>query len=67
MGPVSDEGKVELLALTDHAKTRAAFGIDLYVAVPGPNEQLNREAYWRGMCGFQHDGRSAKGFVELMI
>lgn len=67
VGPITDEGKVELLAMTDRAKARAAFGIDLYVATPSPNEQMNREAYWRGLFGFQHDGRSAKGFVELII
>ena len=67
VGPITDEGKVELLAMIDHAKARAAFGIDLYVAVHSPNEQMKHEAYWRGLFGFQHDGRSAKGFVELMI
>lgn len=67
VGPITDEGKVELLAMTDRAKARAAFGIDLYVEIPLPNELMKREAYWRGMFGFQHDGRRAKGFVELTV
>jgi hypothetical protein len=44
---------------------RARFGIDLYV-----EDQLgdfNREAYWRGVWGFCHDGKTAKGFAEVAL
>lgn len=67
VGPVSEESKIEVRSMTDWAPAKAAFGVDLYIETPLPEARMAREAYWRGIFGFQHDGRSAKGFVELKI
>ncbi|NHZ44575.1 DUF6932 family protein [Massilia aquatica] len=66
-GPISEESKIEVRTMTDYASAKALYGIDLYIATPLPNRKMASEAYWRGIFGFQHDGRSAKGFVELKI
>lgn len=63
----SEEGKIEVRSMIDRAAARATFGVDLYIETPLPDKQMEREAYWRGLFGFQHDGKSAKGFVELKI
>ncbi|MEO7493462.1 MAG: hypothetical protein ABIT83_01650 [Massilia sp.] len=65
--PVSDAGKIEVRNMTDHAAAMALFGIDLYIEAPSAAALLTRQAYWRGLFGFQHDGRHAKGFVELKL
>jgi len=62
-----EEGKIEVRSMIDRVAARAAFGVDLYIETPLPHKQMEREAYWRGVFGFQHDGRSAKGFVELKL
>lgn len=64
---LSEEGKIELRGLIDRASARAVYGVDLYIETPLPDRQMEREAYWRGLFGFQRDGKSAKGFVELRI
>ncbi|ATQ78365.1 hypothetical protein CR152_30540 [Massilia violaceinigra] len=66
-GPVSEESKIEVRSMIDRASAKAVFCIDLYIALPLPTEKMAAEAYWRGLFGFQHDGKSAKGFVELKI
>ncbi|MDQ1816429.1 hypothetical protein RBA41_24325 [Massilia sp. CCM 9210] len=66
-GPVSEESKIEVRSMIDRASAKAVFGIDLYIALPLPTEKMASEAYWRGLFGFQHDGRSAKGFMELKV
>lgn len=63
VAPISEEGKIEVRSMTDRASARAMFGVDLYIETPLPEQKMAREAYWRGMFGFQHDGKSAKGFV----
>lgn len=68
VGEISEEGKIEVRSMTvDRAAARAAFGVDVYIEIPPPHEQMRQEAYWRGLFGFQHDGKSAKGFVELKL
>ena len=67
MPPVPEQGKIEALTLTDRGAASTMYGIDLYIELPTPDNRLHREAYWRGMLGFQHDRHSAKGFVELTI
>ena len=64
---LSDLEKQQVLPLIERIAVGAQFGIDLYMETPKPSQKLSREAYWRGLFGFQHDGRSAKGFVELSI
>jgi hypothetical protein len=66
-GPESEASKIEVTSMIDRASAKAVYGIDLYIETPLPNARMGREAYWRGIFGFQHDGRSAKGFVELKI
>jgi hypothetical protein len=61
----SDEGLVK--GLVDRATARSLYGLDLYMETPKPLETLHRQAYWRGMFGFQHSGVDAKGFVELAL
>ncbi|MYM96504.1 DUF6932 family protein [Duganella vulcania] len=65
--PLSDMEKQQVLPLIDRVGVGARFGIDFYMESPEPSQKLGREAYWRGLFGFQHDGKSAKGFVELSI
>lgn len=67
VGSVSkpDEGVVK--GLVDRATARSLYGLDLYMESPQPLEALHRQAYWRGLFGFQHSGVDAKGFVELAL
>ncbi len=53
--------------LLDKAAAENLFGLDLYVEAPAPNMVLHREAYWRGIFGFGHDRRTAKGFAEINL
>lgn len=64
---VSEASKIEVKTMIDRVLVRAQYGIDLYIATPLPQKKMASEAYWRGMFGFQRDGKSAKGFVELKI
>jgi len=59
----SDEGVIK--GLVDRATARTLYGLDLYMESPPLPEVLHRQAYWRGLFGFQHTGVDAKGFVEL--
>lgn len=59
--------EIELNQLFGHDNARIHYGLDLYVDHPAPDQMLHREAYWRGLFGFQHDRRTAKGFVELKL
>lgn len=52
---VSEERKIEVRSMIDHAAAKAVFGIDLYIETPLPADKMAREAYWRGLFGFQHD------------
>lgn len=53
--------------LLDRACCRVAYDIDLYLEAPSSEEKLHREAYWKGLFGFCHDGRTAKGIAEVVI
>lgn len=64
---LSDLEKQEVLPLIERVGVGARFGIDFYMESPTPSQKMGREAYWRGLFGFQHDGKRAKGFVELCI
>ena len=57
----------EIEKLVDRLTLKTQFGIDFYLESPSSDEKFHREAYWKGVFGFQHDGKSAKGFVELSI
>ncbi|MFA9218774.1 MAG: hypothetical protein ACEQSK_16950 [Sphingomonadaceae bacterium] len=57
----------EVRALTDRTTARIRFGLDLYMEVPTEQQRLHRQAYWRGLLGYQHDGKPPKGFAELII
>lgn len=65
--PISEAGKIEARSLTDRDTAKAQFGIDLYIEQPEYGKRMAREAYWRGLFGYQHDGRRANGFVELKV
>lgn len=64
---VSNDEKVQIRMLTGRATARRLYGLDLYMEAPLPSERLHRQAYWRGLFGFQHSGTGAKGFVELAL
>jgi hypothetical protein len=66
-GPVSDAQQVEVSRLVDRAVAKAQYGVDLYIELPTAADALHREAYWRGLFGFEHNGKYAKGFVELTV
>jgi hypothetical protein len=53
--------------LTDRRIARDRFGIDFYLENPDAYKRLHRQAYFRGMFGFQHDEKTPKGFVELKL
>jgi len=59
--------KLEVRALTDRNKVSKRFHVDLYMEAPSASESLHRQAYFKGLFGFQHDGKTPKGFVELRI
>jgi hypothetical protein len=53
--------------LTDRPTLKTQYGIDFFLEYPSVDEKFHREAYWKGVFGFQHDRKSAKGIVELSI
>ncbi|WP_093387981.1 DUF6932 family protein [Rugamonas rubra] len=65
--PLSDDESRKVALLIDRPTLAAQYGIDLYIESPTPETALTRASYWRGLFGFQHDGRTAKGIVELRI
>lgn len=67
VGAISEAGRIEVSSMIDRPAALATFGVDLYIENTLPHERISREAYWRGLFGFQHDGKKAKGFVELEI
>jgi hypothetical protein len=58
---------VEVRELTDRNLAKIRFGLDLYMEKPDEKDRLHRQAYFRGLFGFQHDEKTPKGFVELKI
>lgn len=67
LGNVSKSDETIVKGLVDRATARSLYGLDLYMESPQPPETLHRQAYWRGLFGFQHSGVDAKGFVELVL
>ena len=59
----------QLRKLVGHDEARTLYNLDFYMVPiqPTPEDTFNKEAYWKGVFGFQHDGVSAKGFVELTL
>jgi hypothetical protein len=57
----------EVRELTDRNVVKARFGVDLYMEKPTGHGRLHRQAYFRGLFGFQHDEKTPKGFVELQL
>lgn len=64
---VSQAEQNQVGALVSRPTARRVYGLDLYLESPTPDERLHRQAYWRGLFGFQHSGTAAKGFVELAL
>lgn len=64
---LSGSQEKHLEQLLDHDFSKSLLGIDMYLEASSGVSRLHRAAYWRGLFGFQHDGRSAKGFVEVII
>ncbi|SEO45299.1 hypothetical protein SAMN05428959_10896 [Duganella sp. CF517] len=64
---LTDEQKLNVRALTDRNTVGRRFHVDFYMEAPCPGEMLHRQAYFKGLFGFQHDGKTPKGFVELTI
>lgn len=48
--------------LLDRTTAAERFGLDLYVDIAG---DFHREAYWRGVFGFCHDGITPKGIASV--
>lgn len=66
-GTLTEDQWREVRALTNREMARKKFNLDFYIENPAPTEKLHRQAYFRGMFGFQHDEKTPKGFVELLI
>lgn len=65
--PLTTEQWTEVRKLTNRNAVKIQFGLDLYMEKPTAKERLHRQAYFRGLFGFQHDEKTAKGFVELKL
>ena len=65
--PLSQSEMTDLSALLDKALAKAKYDLDLYIESPEDEKRVHREAYWKGMFGFGHDGRTAKGIAEIVI
>lgn len=66
--PLSQAEHAALAALFDKPLARATYDLDLYIELPASDDaRVHREAYWRGLFGFCHDGRTAKGIAEVVI
>lgn len=64
---LTDDQWLEVRELTDRDTVKLRFGLDFYMEDPHPARSLHRHAYFKGLFGFQHDGKTPKGFVELTI
>lgn len=59
--------KGQISPLLDRVAVEAQYKLDFYMESPAAHEVFHREAYWKGVFGFQHDRVTAKGFVEIVI
>lgn len=64
---LTDDQWLEVRELTDRDTVQLRFDLDFYMEDPSPSQSLHRQAYFKGLFGFQHDGKTPKGFVELTI
>ena len=67
LGGPTPEQERKAAPLIDRGLLKSQQGLDLYIETPSLGKRLTRESMWRGLYGFQHDRKSAKGFVELTI
>lgn len=65
--PITLQEKQQLDKLLDHNEASTLYHLDYYMEQPTPQEEFHKEAYWKGVFGFQHDRISTKGFVELTL
>lgn len=65
--PLTAELQSQIQALFERSHLRTTYGLDFYLAIPSDVERFHDEAYWKGLFGFQRDGATAKGFVEILI
>lgn len=56
-----------ITTLLNKPACRATYDLDLYCESPVEDQMLHRQAYWKGLLGFCHDGRTAKGIAEVVI
>lgn len=65
---LSQADKAALKVLLNKALARATYDLHLFIESPEDDQaRMDREAYWRGLFGFGHDGRTAKGIAEVVI
>lgn len=64
---LTDDERHVLQSLFDKAICRAQYDLDVYIEDPPSNRLIHEHAYWKGMFGFCHDGRTAKGIAEVVI
>jgi len=65
--PLSDAEKRLVAKLLDKPTCRATYDLDVYCESPRGEDVVHSQAYWKGMFGFCHDGRTAKGIAEVVI
>lgn len=64
-GVMSDENAAKFMGIVSRPYAKARFGLDLYIEYA--LRDFHREAYWKGVMGFCHDGVTAKGFAEVSL
>ncbi|WP_312435456.1 DUF6932 family protein [Janthinobacterium sp.] len=65
--PLTAPLQTQIFQLLDANILDAQYSLDFYMETPASHELFHREAYWKGLLGFQHDRVTAKGFVEISI
>lgn len=59
---------LQLEKLVSHDEVKALYNLDFYLQQATTSEEVfHKEAYWKGVFGFQHDQITAKGFAELTL
>lgn len=64
---LSDAEQRMVASLLHKPTCRATYDLDVYCEAPEDSAAMHRQAYWKGMFGFCHDGRTAKGIAEVVI
>jgi hypothetical protein len=65
--PLTSAEEQLVSALLHKPTCRATYDLDVYCESPQGDDVVHRHAYWKGMFGFCHDGRTAKGIAEVVI